>query len=386
MTNLFFKSAFLAAAMSAIAVSCAKDSNPAKEPSTPSPEVKTDTVIYAIGQEIVPDTTHYYAIVWKDGKRHKLTDGKHDGFCNGIYADGGDIYVVGCEGIGDLFDDGYYDPYNLNVGILWKFKAGEEDKADKTILSDGKYATSPLAVTKAGNDIYIAGFDTPVYDRRAILWKNDKPTYLTDGTTDALAYCITSSGEDVYVGGYIQPAENKKGGKAVIWKNGVPQYLTDGTSTIAKVTAIAIDNGKVYAAGTERNSEGRWRGVLWTDGQATYFTDYEGTEVSAIHVKDGHWTISGNKTNADGNIVVCVWSDGKETVIEGKGYLDCQGIGLAVVGDDIYVGGNETTFDSYYNAINHAYLWKNGEEQTLEADNHDDMSIWGITAAYVPIE
>lgn len=62
-------------------------------------------------------------------------------------------------------DDGYYEPYHQNVGVIWKFKAGEEDKAEKTVISDGKYSTSPIAVTVADGKVYAAGFDSPDYDR-----------------------------------------------------------------------------------------------------------------------------------------------------------------------------------------------------------------------------
>lgn len=99
--------------------------------------------------------------------------------------------------------------------------------------------------------VYAAGFDTPKFDRRVIMWSDGQQEYLTDGSSDALAYCICADGKDIYVGGYIQPADNKSGGIATIWKNGVAQSLTDG-STVAKVNAICVDNGKVYAAGAEK--------------------------------------------------------------------------------------------------------------------------------------
>ena len=110
--------------------------------------------------------------------------------------------------------------------------------------------------------------------------------YLSDGSTDALAYCVAAEGNDVYVGGYVQPADNKSGGIACIWKNGVAQNLTDG-STLAKVNAICIDGGVLYAAGAEKVSGGRWKGVLWKDGQPTYFTEEVGTEVTGLYVKEG---------------------------------------------------------------------------------------------------
>lgn len=385
--KMFF--AALCCIVSAVMVSCGKDNpdtpdpEPAPDPEPEVPATPKDTVVYAVGQEAVPGKGYYYATIWKDGKRILLSDGSYDAFCNGAYADGETIYIAGCEATGDLVDDGYYEPYHQNVGVIWKFKAGEEDKAEKTVISDGKYSTSPIAVTVAGGKVYAAGFDTPDYDRRVILWTDGQPQYLTDGTTDALAYCIYSDGKDVYVGGYVQPAGNKQGGVATIWKNGVAQSLTSG-NTVARVNAICVDGGKVYAAGSEKESGGRWKGVLWIDGVAQDFTDYAGTEVTGLYVKDGEYVIEGNMTETNSAKDICpyIWtSAGAQKVAE---TALCQGVGLAVAGNDIYVAGNESAgYDAEYNLINLAHLWKNGVEQELEVEYKNDFSIWGITCAYI---
>ncbi len=389
MRRKMFFAAALCCIVSAVMVSCGKDNPDTPEPEpTPDPEPEVpvtpkDTVVYAVGQEAVPGKGYYYATIWKDGKRILLSDGSYDAFCNGAYADGETIYIAGCEATGDLVDDGYYEPYHQNVGVIWKFKAGEEDKAEKTVISDGKYSTSPIAVTVADGKVYAAGFDTPDYDRRAILWTDGQPQYLTDGKTDALAYCIYSDGKDVYVGGYVQPASNKQGGIATIWKNGVAQSLTSG-NTVAKVNAICVDGGKVYAAGSEKESGGRWKGVLWIDGVAQDFTDYAGTEVTGLYVKDGEYVIEGNMTETNSAKDICpyIWtSAGAQKVAE---TTLCQGVGLAVAGNDIYVAGNENAgYDSEYNQINIAYLWKNGVEQELEVEYKNDFSLWGVICAYV---
>ncbi len=338
MRRKMFFAAALCCIVSAVMVSCGKDNPDTPEPEPEVPVTPKDTVVYAVGQEAVPGKGYYYATIWKDGKRILLSDGSYDAFCNGAYADGETIYIAGCEATGDLVDDGYYEPYHQNVGVIWKFKAGEEDKAEKTVISDGKYSTSPIAVTVADGKVYAAGFDSPDYDRRAILWTDGQPQYLTDGKTDALAYCIYSDGKDVYVGGYVQPASNKQGGIATIWKNGVAQD----------------------------------------------FTDYVGTEVTGLYVKDGEYVIEGNMTETNSAEDICpyIWtSAGAQKVAE---TTLCQGVGLAVAGNDIYVAGNESAgYDSEYNPINIAHLWKNGVEQELEVEYKNDFSLWGVICAYV---
>ena len=161
------------------------------------------------------------------------------------------------------------------------------------------------------------------------------------------------------------------------------QSLTSG-NTVAKVNAICIDGGKVYEAGSEKESGGRWKGVLWIDGVAQDFTDYAGTEVTGLYVKDGEYVIEGNMTETNSAKDICpyIWtSAGAQKVAE---TTLCQGVGLAVAGNDIYVAGNENAgYDSEYNQINIAYLWKNGVEQELEVEYKNDFSLWGVICAYV---
>ncbi len=348
----------------------------------PEPEPSVPHILYAAGQERVPGQDYYYATVWKDGKPFRLSDGTTDGFCNAVCVDGENVYVVGCEATGNLVDDGFYEPYRLNVATMWQFRIGEESSAARTVLSNGERAASPVAVAVSNGNVYAAGHETADnnFDRRAVCWKNGTMEYLTDGTTDALAYCVMVDGSDVYVGGYVQPA-SKTGGIACIWKNGVMQSLTDGVN-VAKVNALCMDNGVLYAAGAEMVSGGRWKGVLWKDGEPTYFTDEVGTEVTGLYVKDGKYIIEGNMTDENGNIVVCTWTEGGVEVIS-KVLAFCQGTGLAVVGGDIYVAGNEAAgFDmDTYEELNYAHIWKNGEMQPIETISPNDFSIWGIACA-----
>ncbi len=347
--------------------------------------VPSESVIYAVGQDAVTDKGIYYAAVWRNGAESLLTDGSHDGFCNSVCADDkNNIYVVGCEAVGDLIDDGYYEPYNQNVGILWKFNDKNPAQVERTVLSDGKNATSPIAVAVSNGNVHIAGFDTPVYDRRVIYWKNGEMQYLTDGTTDALAYCIWVDGDDVYIGGYIQPADNKQGGVATIWKNGVAQSLTDG-STVAKVNALYMDNGTLYAAGSEKPSGGRWKGVLWANGERiTDFTGYVGTEVTGLYVKNGDYIIEGNMTETGSATNICpyIWTKEGAQKISSE-VSTCQGTALAVDGDDIYVAGSEYSMDmSTFEESYKSYVWKNKEPQTLETKSNDNI-IWAMTIAHI---
>ena len=385
---MLMKNLFTLLALSCIALAgCSKNeskSDGPQDPDTP-PVVPKESVLYAVGQDAVVGKYIYYAAVWRNGEESLLTDGSNDAFCNAVCADDNDnIYIVGCEAVGDLVDDGYYEPYKQNVGILWKFNDKTPAQVERSVLSDGKSATSPIAVAVSKGNVHIAGFDTPGYNRRVLYWKNGEMQVLTDGSTDALAYCICVDGDDVYIGGYVQPATNTQGGVATIWKNGVAQSLTDG-QTVAKVNALYMDNGTLYAAGAEKVSGGRWKGVLWANGaRVKDFTGEVGTEVSGLYVKDGNYIIEGNMTETSSANDICpyIWTkDGAQKVASGLSM--CQGMALAVDGDDIYVAGNAYNMDmSTYEEFYTAYLWKNGEAQSFTTVSNDN-TIWAMTIAHI---
>ncbi len=396
-TNLFYfyfmrLSRLLLTCLSLCALSACGEKN--DEPVTPDvPEVQKDTFVFAVGEEPVPGQSYYYATIWRDGNAMHLSDGTFDSFCNGAAIDGHVLYVVGDEATGEIVDDGYYEPYKRNVGVMWtinlnNFDARSTSNVTKVALSDGKNETSPLKVAVADSKVYVSGFDYLANgNRRAIVWTDGKPDYLTDGSVDALAYCIAADGSDYYAGGYIQSPENMKCGTAVIWKNGEVIKLTDG-STLAKVTAICAYTDKygvkhLFAAGSEKNIEGRWKGVLWIDGKAQDLTGEEGTSIAAMSVTEDGYYIVGNKTiDATGSIVACLWTKDGCTVLSKDDGSMVEGSALTVVGKDVYVVGSEAKLDkSTYDYVFFPHVWKNGVEQDVNLS--EGTTIWSMTSAIV---
>lgn len=361
------------------------DPDPKPDVPTPDPQpVPKDTVLIVVGQEQSVGSADYYdAVVWIDGKRLALTSGDHDAFCNAVKAVEDTIYIVGCEAIGELIDDGYYDPYNANNGVLWKFVLGKENEIERSVYGDVKGNSSVVGVSVSGKNVYACGFDSPGYDRRALYWKNSEKIELTDGTTDALAYCIASEGDDVYVGGYVQSATVGADGYATIWKNGEPQYLTTDGS-LAKVNRIVVKNGHVYAAGAYKVNGEKWRGAIWIDGVQTLFTEAVGTAVGGLYVDDeGRWIVNGNMSKDNGNIVACNWySDGTVEEISSDMAL-CEGVGIAVCGEHRYTIGNMTDFDyNTFEDISKAYLWDGSEMvDGMEITTPDNFAYWDLTVA-----
>lgn len=62
-----------------------------------------------------------------------------------------------------------------------------------------------------------------------------------------------------------------------------------------------------------------------------------------------------------------------------------EGRWKGVLWRDVYVAGNEAAGFDYttFEEINRAYVWKNGEAQTLETISPDNMSLWGLACAFV---
>lgn len=381
--NWIMRKAVLFLAFGLAVAACTGKNNPDSVPGE-KPFVPTDTTLVVVGQELVPGKNYYDAVVYLDGGRLCLSDGSHDAFCNAVYAYRDTIYIVGAEAVGELIDDGYYDPYNANNGVLWSFVLGKTDEVSRTVYSGVAQNSSAVDVVYTGGKVHACGFDTPGgYDRRALWWRGEDKIELTDGSADALAYCIAADGADVYIGGYVQSSENSRAGSAVIWKNGELQKLTGG-DVLAKVNEISVVGGHVYAAGAYREPDDNgWRGAVWTDGELNLFTEDVGVEVYGFHVyEDGSWIVNGNMTTEDRRIVACNWhSNGSVEILSGQLSV-CQGAGLLVLDDDVYSLGNAIGYDDDYNVVGEAYLWKNGGRVSdYMIGNKDDYSFWDITAA-----
>ena len=294
------------------------------------------------------------------------------------------VFIAATEAIGDLVVDEYYgDEYNENNGVVYSFKIGEEDKFKRTVYGGVKGKSTASDVAYSNGNVYVSGFDSPGFDRRALYWKNEQKFELTDGSVDALAYCIAADGDDVYVGGYIQSKDFKKEGAAVIWKNGQEQKLT-GDGVLAKVNKIVIEDGHVYAAGAYRDAVngGNWQGAIWIDGKMTLFTEKVGIEVGGLYVKDGNWIVNGNMTLEDGTISAYNWySDGSVEALT-PGAALCQGLGVTKLGDDVYSLTCAYSMDmSTYEEIYKGSLLKNKEKVEMEVHSPDNFTFWDLTVA-----
>jgi hypothetical protein len=206
-------------------------------------------------------------------------------------------------------------------------------------------------------NIYIAGSESKGNVAVATYWKNGVATHLTDGTKGAIAYSINVSGNDVYVGGIEQDVPS---GNAIIkyWKNGMPTTLSMGP--LAEFGSMTVVGNDVYVCGNEIDNA-KHIAKYWKNGVETKLTN------GINHAKAYAIAVSGNDVyvvGSDGVSGATLWKNG--TAINLTGLL-VYPLSIAVVGNEIYVGGEQLNGNNKHVAV----YWKNGQVIPLSDGTRD---------------
>jgi len=116
------------------------------------------------------------ASLWLDGKDKKISAG-------------GDEYMTRAESVFVVGNNIYLGCIGLDVGtekdVAILVKNGKPKR-----LSDGKNNARAKSVLVSGNDVYVAGIETVNGKQTATLWKNNKPQRLSGGSSDSEAYSV----------------------------------------------------------------------------------------------------------------------------------------------------------------------------------------------------
>jgi hypothetical protein len=286
----------------------------------------TDTNTSAVPEVYMAGQVGTFAVFWKDGVLHKLTDGETGGgygaYANSVYVSGNDIYVVG-------WDDNA-STRSTRTAILWKNGVAQKLSDEPTYA----YA-SANSVYVSGNDVYVAGSD----DYGAILWKNGVAQRLPGGGS---APSVFVSGNDVYVAGSGWDASGNS--VAIVWKNGVAQTLSSGAYSYAN--SVFVSGEDVYVAG-RKSGEGA---ILWKNGVAQTISSKADSYANSVFVsgKDVYVAVTIKDERA------ILWTNGVTQTLD----MDVVS-SLFVSGKDVYITGWEFSPPYSY------FLWKNGEVQDL---------------------
>src|SRR5690606_32709661 len=94
-------------------------------------------------------------------------------------------------------------------------------------------------------------------------WKNGKGVALSNKSTNTIATAITVEGGDVYIAG----TETVPGESSTVkyWKNGIAVALDLGEYDGAYAAGIAVDGDDVYVAGRVF-TDGKTKAAYWKNG------------------------------------------------------------------------------------------------------------------------
>jgi hypothetical protein len=161
--------------------------------------------------------------------------------------------------------DLYAGGYNGKAAVVWK-----NGKVFR--LTDGERNARVQSLFISDGSLYAGGWENDRTGKGvATVWKNDRLLHrLTDGGREALVTSIFVHGGDVYAGGREDSAEGRM--MATVWKNGRVLHRLSDEQLNGRVFSIFVLDGDVYAGGAEYDSRGCSRGVVWKNGRAVWRT------------------------------------------------------------------------------------------------------------------
>lgn len=217
------------------------------------------------------------AVYWKNGTRIAMPKSSEypAAYGRSIAVDNGNVYLAG-EQSTPLPTGGY-----AGRTMYWKngtaVNFGDNGRAVEIAVEDG--------------DVHMIAINTDRHKKIVNYWKNGTHTQLNGGDY-LLATAITVDNGDVYITGsqFVQHG-NFTTGKAIYWKNGTLVTLAERIYA----TDIAIDKGDIYISATDFNAS-RNAAMYWKNDDKVILNDgkQNPAETTAIAVNNGDIYVAGS--------------------------------------------------------------------------------------------
>lgn len=216
--------------------------------------------------------------------------------------------------------------------------------------------------TKLPADKQAILYSVGVKNAKIKLWKDNNSSTIHDSLLISNAFSIYVNESDVYISGIEKNSNNRYVAK--VWKNGIPQILTNLNETITESFAkdIFISKNKTYVVGYETVLGNRAR--IWIDGIKEELDGgskgHVSSSANAIKISNDIVYVAGT-SGKNGKNIASIWKNNTFTPLS-EDTKNSEANDIAILGDDVYVVGNEENGNG---SVRVAVLWKNGKKQEL---------------------
>ncbi len=213
-----------------------------------------------------------------------------------------------------------------------------------------------IALAVSGSDVCAGGYFTEaggVMANSVAKWNGHKWSALGSGL-DGIVTSLAPSGSDLFAAGYFTSAGGVAANRIAKWNGSTWSALSMGLN--GSLRALAVSGGNLYAGGNFTKAGGKvadcvakWNGTNWSALGAGTNNFWAGGTVGAL-------AVSGTNLYAGVDDHVARWDGSSWTVLPdwmaAPWVADAHVYALAVLGDDLYAGGEYLTysfdFDEYY--------------------------------------
>ncbi|KQC32874.1 hypothetical protein AAU57_05760 [Nonlabens sp. YIK11] len=274
-------------------------------------------IVYTSGY--YKNNNEWNGVFWQGTAAQRLTDTGNRVYTVDIAIDKGDIYIAGREIV----------PGTSNLAKVWKNGVLKDLETPSFALS------IPNAIAIKGGESYTCGYIRPTLggSSRAVIWKDQMLMELpgNPNAVSADARAIVVAGEDHYVAGYESDQSSSIG---KIWRNDQLLYSIRIPEASLVLESIDVYEGDVYTIGRTLSTDGSGVRTLqyFKNNVSVAVLAQSATSANAIKIKviDGDVYCLGIYRDAQDNLVSTIWKNGVEQEFP---YLDSQEL---IYGFDFY--------------------------------------------------